>query len=149
MHDLRRQQLRHFLRLAQQLQHLITELAQRRLLNAFGGRIHRRQCSLHRRLGRLHNAILRVGHFLAQPGQTHFTITTHNGTGLKMVFLTGGKMEETQMDLAGAVFNSANQAAAFANHHIRHQHTPLNQHLTAITGGTNGHQARAILIPKR
>ena len=124
----------------QQLQRLIGQLAQRRLLNAFGGRVDRRQRLLHLRRAEIAlHAVLRVDHLRAIFPAFGFAIGQHPSSGGEAVFHCRIEVKKAHRQDAGAV-------ADLAGHHPATAEGDVAVQDFAFNGGVNARQEFTNLV---
>ena len=107
----------------EQLERLIGELAQGRLLNAFGSRVDRRQGLLQLRGAHIAlDAVFRVDHLGAVLPAFGFTVGQHPTTSREAVFHRRVKVEKAHGEDAGAVADLAGQHPPAAEGDIAVEH---------------------------
>ena len=124
----------------QQLQRLIGELTQRRLLDAFGRRVNRGERLLQFRRAEIAlHAVLGVDHLCAVLPAFGFAIGEHPAACRQAVFHRRAEVEETHGENAGAV-------ADLAGHHPASAEGDVAVQDFAFNGGVNGGKEIANLI---
>ncbi len=124
----------------QQLQRLIGQLTQRRLLDAFGRRVNRGERLLHLRRAEIAlNAVLRVDHLCAVFPAFGFAIGQHPAARCQAVLHCRAEVEKSHGENAGAV-------AYLAGHHPASAERDVAVQDFAFNGGINGGQQIANFV---
>ncbi len=129
---------------------MIGQFAQRGLLHAFGGWIHRCERFLQFRRAEIAlHAILRVDHLCAVFSAFGFAIGQHPATGGETVFHCGAEVEKAHGENAGAITDLTGHHPASAEGDIAVQHFAFYGGINARQQFANRVQVRAVFVTQR
>ena len=132
----------------QRLQRVTDQLAQHRLRQPGGSRIHRREALLQRCVV-AHRAALRMHHLQPVIPHTHLADGADLPACCELLLLAGIEIQEAQIQFAAVVLQAANQSAARAEGHFAVGDNALHLHGFAGLRGGNRRKMRLILIAQR
>ena len=131
-------------------QRLYGQGAQGQLVDAFRGRVNRRQMLLDGDdLRRIDQAVFRMDHFRRQRAGAHLAVTAEAGTAAEAGLLRGVEMEKTQSQESGAVADAHQQRAPAPEVHFSQFDLALHHGLVAGAQRAHRGDARAVLVAQR
>jgi len=133
----------------EQHERLVRQHAQATLLHTFGRRVDRREA-----IGRrgivlaVQEAILGMDHLVARRTAANLAETRHALPLPELCLLCAREVEEPQRELAAAIADAHEQAAATTKDRLREQHLACDEAARARDRGADAHELRAIFIAR-